>query len=457
MGIGPKEGRYIGYDKSWTAYGTACILPYSSHVARSWEGGTTTTSTNVHWEEGFKERRTNTIYPTVNYLTQAYLGANNPSVDYNNDTNRFEISQLHIAENVGNTYNAGDMGGESIVPPPINGDAGDVVYKINPRIGYEGFSPTFKPYQVDDQIQFADPDSANSLPDMDDWLNPVDVGPTQNQINQGLGINARDISLPNEHIEPYKIFDAWGGIYFDDMGYNIEEWDDASLWGRMGFTWNQFNSQPTPENILDTRIGEDNKYDLYRATTNAIVDTTDTKAFVVNLYGAPLYSTMLGSVKTIKSKIWTYPPTGAIYPNCSFISGEVYTYYPALTQRTSSLILPARELPKLQLNPFYTIRSNIIGYTDYLGSKQGGMRLSVVGIVDRYGAQGDFFYGTPSDLQFTITKQTVIADIETAICNPDGSYADVNSDCGVIYKVQKSMSAPQNIIQQILEQEQKEK
>ena len=376
-------------------------------------------------------------------------------MDYNSETNRFEFSELHIAENLGNTYNAGDMGGESIVPPPINDNAGAVVYKINPRIGYDGFSPTFKPYRVDTAIQFADPDSANSLPDMRDWTNAGGEGPTQNQINQGLSINARDISLPNEHIEPYKIFDSWGGIYFDDMGYNIEEWDDFSLWGRLGFTWEQFNSLPSPDNILDNRISEENKYNLYRATTNAIVDTTDTKAFVVNIYGAPLYSTMIGSVKTIRPKIWEFPATGAIYPNCVFSDGVVDTFYPALTQLTSSLTLPARSLPKVQLNPFYTIRSNIIGYTGYLGSERGGMRLSVVGIVDRYGAQGDFFYGSPSDVEFTITKQTLISDIETEICNPDGTLADVNSDCGVIYKIQKSMPPPQDIIGQILETEEK--
>ena len=446
-------GRFIGYDKSWTAYGTACMLPYSSHTEFSFEGQETTTG-DQHWVEGVKERRTDNIIATLPYMTQAYLGANNPIIDYNSETNRFEISQLHIAENVGNSYNAGDMGGESIIPPPINADGGDVVYKVNPRVGYDGFSPSFKPYKVNTQIQFADPDGPNSISDMDTWENTA-TKPTKGQLNEGLAINARDISLPNEHIEPYKIFDAWGGIYFDDMGYNFDEWDNSSLWGRMGFTWDQFNSPPKPENMLDQRISEENKYDLYRATTNSIVDTTDTKAFVVNLYGAPLYSTMLGSVKTILPKIWQAPISGPIYPHCVFSDGQKATYYPALTQRTSSFALTARNLPKVQLNPFYTIRSDIIGYTEYLGSDEGGMRLPVVGIVDRYGAQGDFYFGSPSDLSFTVTRQTILSDIQTAICNPDGTFADVDNDCGVLYKIQRSMPAPQNIFQQIIDQETK--
>jgi hypothetical protein len=85
------------------------------------------------------------------------------------------------------------------------------------------------------------------------------------------------------------------------------------------------------------------------------------------------------------------------------------------------------------------------------------MRLSVVGIVDRYGAQGDFFYGSPSDLTFTVTKQTIISDIETQICNPDGSLAEVDPDCGVIYRIQRNMPSPQNIIEEIIQQTQKKK
>jgi len=445
------DGRWLGYDWSWTAYGTACVLPYSPQHEKSYEGQGVTQG-NAHFVEAVLDSL-NQPLPTITYSTQSYMGANNPLMTYNEETNRFEISQLHTAENLGNTWNAGDMNSGQVVAPPINPDAGDVVYKINPRIGYDGFSPTFKPYFVGKNIQFADPDGANTIPDMVNWENP----PTQAQQKEGAELNLRDISLSNKNIEPYKIFDSWGGIYFDDMGYNIEEWEESSLWGRLGFSWEQFNSQPSEKNILDIRVSDQNRYNLYRPTTNSIVDTTDTKAFYVNMYGAPLYSTAIGTAKVIQAKSWVLPPTGDVYPNCVFKPASFNEYYPALTQKTSSLTLPARNLPKLQLNPFYTIRSNIIGYTDYLGSAEGGMRLNVVGIIDRYGAQGDFFYGSPSDITFTITKQTIISDIETEICNPDGTLADVNSDCGVIYRVQKNMPAPQNIIEEILEQSQKKK
>jgi len=450
-----ESGRQIGYDFSWTAYGTACCLPYSPHTERSFEGQGVSHG-GAHYISAVRNATDQGNIPTIQYLTQAYLGANNPKMEYNTETNRFEFSQLHTAENLGNNWDAGDMGSGKVVGEPINPNAGDIVYKINPRVGYDGYAPTFKPYNNDALIQFADPDGANTLPDMIEWENDA-THPTEAQLKLGKELNQRDISLSNPNIEPYRIFDSWGGIYFDDMGYNIEEWEENSLWGRLGFSWEQFNSQPSSNNILNQRISEDNRYDLYRATTNAIVDTTDTKAFYVNLYGAPLYSTAIGSAVEIQSRVWQIPPTGAIYPRCSFTAGPSYTYYPAMTQSTSSLTLPARNLPKIQLNPFYTIRSNIIGYTDYLGAESGGARLNVLGVIDRYGAQGDFFYGSPSDITFSITKQTILSDIETAICNPDGSFAQVDADCGVIYRVQKQMPAPQNIIEEIMEEQEKEK
>jgi len=445
-------GRWIGYDWSWTAYGTACILPYNPAHETSFEG-TQNGGTYYHYQGGVIASNGASIIGTTQYNTQAYIGANNPILSYNESTNKFEFSQLHLAENLGNTYDAGDMNSGKLVSPPINGDAGDIVYKINPRIDYFGYSPTFKPYVVDIPIQYADPDGANTLPDMVSWPQP----PTQEQELLGSELNQRDISVSNDHIEPYKIFDSWGGIYFDDMGYNIEEWDEKSLWGRMGFSWEQFNSPAEIGNMLNQRISQKNRYSLYRPTTNAEIDTSDTKAFVVNIYGAPMYSTTIGMSSVINPQVWKYPNSGPLYPHCYFSQGDRFTYYPALTQKTNSLSLPARNLPKIQLNPFYTIRSNIIGYTDYLGSAEGGMRLNVVGIVDRYGAQGDFFYGSPSDLTFTITKQTIISDIETEICNPDGSLAEVDPDCGVIYRIQRNMPAPQNIVEEIIQQTQKKK
>ena len=452
------SGRYIGYDRTFTAFSTACIIPNSNHTESTFEGSA---EGAPHAYTGFIAKE-NAIQITVQHFTQAYIGANNPIVDYNNETNRFEISQLHIAENVGNAYNAGDMGSGNIIPPPINDDAGDVVYKINPRIDYDGYSPTFKPYVTDRSFQFRDPLPADAYPfeGQDPAWIPTETGKTKSayQIAGEKQFGARDFSISNENIEPYKIFDSTGGIYIEDWGYNIEEWSQ-SLWGIMGFSWEQMNSTVSTSNVLNNRISERNKYNLRWATTNSEVDTTDTKAFIVNLYGAPLYTTQIGSSMIIQGQSWIWENSGGVIgdPVWDTTTGGIAEYYPALTQKTNSISLVAKNLPKQMINPFYTIRTNILGSTHYIGSKDSGMRLPVCALIDRYGAQGDYFFGSPSDLTFTITKQNVIADIETAICNPDGTYADIDSNSGVIYKIIKQMPAPQNIIEEILQSENKKK
>ena len=55
-------------------------------------------------------------------------------------------------------------------------------------------------------------------------------------------------------------------------------------------------------------------------------------------------------------------------------------------------------------------------------------------------------YITPSDLSFTITKQTQISDITGSIHDPDGSYAVINDNSGVIYKIQRTKPAPSNVL-----------
>ena len=54
--------------------------------------------------------------------------------------------------------------------------------------------------------------------------------------------------------------------------------------------------------------------------------------------------------------------------------------------------------------------------------------------------------GNPSDIQFTVTKPTMIADITTSIHDSDGEYANVDKTSSVIYKIQKVRRTPVGLI-----------
>ena len=40
------------------------------------------------------------------YMTMSYIGANNPAIEYNGTTNRFELSRFHTGNNIGNKNTA---------------------------------------------------------------------------------------------------------------------------------------------------------------------------------------------------------------------------------------------------------------------------------------------------------------------------------------------------------------
>ncbi len=415
-----RTGRKLGYDFNSTAFGGACIIPYAGHTWTSFlEPGNA-----KRYDIAVKNILGAGTTEIASALTQSYIGALNPKCLYNEITNRFEFSEFHTQQNVGNVYDAGDSLGSVQTPTPApvlqNPSESDVCYKINPYVNPWGFSPNFLPY-----IKQFDAD----------WSVPL----------AGANPITRIFNVPNENIDPYAIFDAQCGFYLDDMGVYEREWN-KTLWGIMGFSYNQLNAPLTAENTLSTRVGFQNKKLLNKPTTNALLNTTDTKTWVVNEFGVPQYTNQLPCPLLVKS--YNVPALT--------VKGE-FTNYPAITQECASLTITAENLSKQMLNPFYTIRSDIISDNKYLGGGDSGIPMPVVGIVDRYGAEGDFYFGNPSDLNFTITKQTMLSDITTSIHDPDGTFAVIDENSGVIYKVQREKPAPPNVIQELIEEDKSKK
>ena len=110
------------------------------------------------------------------------------------------------------------------------------------------------------------------------------------------------------------------------------------------------------------------------------------------------------------------------------------------------------------LKPYFNIHSSIISEANSIGGGRYsvGSVLPIIAICNKYSAQGDYFFSS-SDLSFTITKKQVFSDIVTEIRNPDGTLADVDRGCAVIYKIIRQKAAPVDIIAQMLEELQKSK
>lgn len=420
-----RAGRQVGFDWNSTGYGNACIIPYSGYTWKSFlDNGL------PRFDIAFKNLTNANSTALANVLTQVYIGAINPKCNYNEITNRFEFAEFHTQENVGNFWDAGDPVGRSNIvatepptPTPINPDESDICYKVNPFVNPWGYSPNFLPYD----------EKYNAI-----WSEPLDP---HNQPYPRL------FWKPNQNIDPYSIFDSHSGIYFDDMGVNEREWY-KTLWGILGFSYNQMNASLTSANTLNQRVNFNNKYALHKPTTNAEIDTTDSKSWIVNEFGAPQFTNQIPT----PTAVHTYTHNGA-----NWVAGVPFTNYPQIISPCSSITISAENLSKQMLNPFYTIRSDIVSDVKYLGGEDSGIKLPVIGIVDRYGAEGDFYFGQPSDLSFTITKQTILGDITTSIHDPDGTYAVINENSGVIYKIQRQKPAPPRIIEDIIAEQEKKK
>jgi len=462
-----EQGRKIGFDFHASAYSTAIITPFSGYMntdigvqaaAQHGSGGQDALyqyPTQVNW---IRSTGNGALLTDLNpYMTMSYIGANNPAINYNTTTNRFELSRFHTGNNVGNKATAGNrldfVNSKSMTPPirqterliapaTVNQEAANTVYKINPRPPQFGFSPTFKPYARYNEAYRVQP-----YPDDAD---------TAIASIPASGANTIKYEGFNANIDPYKIFDSHGGIYIEDWGFDKKNWED-NLWDILGFDYDAVNAPATSKNVLTKRVDNENSNLLYRPTTNAEVVQTDTKNYVTNQFGAVMYYNSLPYPTCVPQytprnesgyKQWFYGGGSAFTPpNTQPL--ELWNEVSVLTQSTT---ITATDIQKSVLRPYYTIRSNILEGATAIGGNPTGANLPIISIVDKYSAASDYFLGNPSNIDFTVTKPTIVADITTSIHDSDGEYANVDKTSAVIYKISRVRRTPPSIIEEILDE-----
>ncbi len=467
-------GRRFGFDFHSTAYSTAIITPYAgysnvdigtlsttndgSKVGGVLPDARTYTDTINHIKNLGTPSNTTDLMP---YMTMTYIGANNPEVSYNTINNRFEFKRLHTGNNVGNRFKAGNDA-DSITsktmeppnrqdrlplsPPDVNVDAGDTVYKINPRPPQFGYSPTFKPYVAENFVT---------------RVNCYPANPTVTRTEEAAkGTNMQIYNKFNNNIRPYTAFDSHGGIYIDNWGFTRKTWTD-NLWDILGYDFDATNAPVSSKNVLTKRVNNDNSGALYRPTTNAEIVTTDTKAYISNQFGVSQYYTSLPYPSCLVdytarllggNDLWTYSgDLGGAGTGFTANNAQPEEIFDEISVKTDSTNITATDLQKSVLRPYYTIRSNILEGASAIGGNPTGANLPIISIVDKYSGASDYFLGNPSDIQFTVTKPTIIADITTSIHDSDGRYANVNRTSAVVYKIEKVKERPMGIIEEIME------
>jgi len=389
----------IGWDLHFNAYGTSCCMLYTGMLNATYDGKTMLMTKDNNETE--KDQRWCNIYP---YIKDTYIGANQVELGVE-QKGKFYLHQLHTPEYIGNSFKSG-----SSPSNPINPDASDQVYRVNKRLSGDTFCPDMVPYR------------------------PIVSTETDN-----VGDGKVEISNFNDNLTPYAIYDAMSGIFIEDFGISQDDWN-GSLWGLLGFSYEQFHNQTTLSR--QTRINNlVNVENIGAITTNADITAGDVPTYPRNAYGAEYYNNQLPAIN-----FPFFESTTTEYGNL------VIPSIPAITESQRSVRISADRLPVKMTNAYYLIKSDIVQDTKYYGlgadNSQGyttGQCLPIVGVVNKENGFGDYYFQTDTKMAFTITKPTTISSITTSIHNPDMSLARIEDDTAVIYMIKKNNTGNYNI------------
>ena len=403
----------FGWDVHFNSYGNICIGLTDGYLQE--------TSSAAQINQMLPTQYSTTQIDSSQFIQKIYLGASEPLLEYNSVSNRFEISNLHTAERVQNRFTAGGIDAaskhtEQLVPEfPTSGDK---VYKINKRLFDTNFTPNMMPY------------SANRI--------------------DSLSVDGQNyqIDFLNPNLEAWTIYDQLTGIIIKDFGYSENTWDDG-FWGRLGFEYKQFNASRNSSNDLTTRIGNDNKFALPYALTNANVGQLATMDFTTNIFGAGMYSLQLPITPS-----FTTQNHGAV--NVNFRDQMLFEQFPAVTEAAHSIKLTAPNLPRKLIDPYFCVRSDILDSSDYIGGRDSGELYPVIGVIPKISDYADYYVNTTTDMEFVFTRPKTITSIRTSIHRPDQTLANVDTGSAIIYKITKQIPDNRfNIVEQILSQKPK--
>jgi len=386
------SGRKIGFDQHFNAPAMTYILPYAgySQIPSSYNQSGAELPTGDYQIQVLDRWLPDRKIDAAQFVNKLYIGADAPKLNYNG-TN-FTFSDLHTPLNNGNDNRVNYIPAAHAAEATT--EAGATVYKINPIEYLNDWTPARKPILAHD-----------------------------------------DSSALNPAMERWGIYDSSCGVFMTEFNLSQDEWT-GSLWDLLGFTYKQFNSS----NSRGKRVTNTNVNTLSMITTNADIGTADSKIYVQNQFGVPLYNTMM-----------------PITSNLEAGSVNVLPYYPPISQKTTSIEIIAENLPTRMIRGYYTIRSNILQSAPFIGGKLNNTRMPIIGVVNKINGYGDFYFGNESDLEFTVTKPLKLASITCAICDPDGSYAHCSEQSTVLFKIKKPKAVTFNVAQEILQEQQQGK
>ena len=382
----------IGYDYHFLGYGNAAIIP----------------STGYHPLQYYGHQ----AFQGADYIRHSYIGADNPLFNFDTVENRFELSNLHTAEKVGNFYNAGDpilhgTSADILAPPPADQGVTDC-YKINKQLNYATWSPSMFPYSA---IKTNVSSTATS--------------------NAGTGFIE-----PSINIDIGTTFDSRSGVILSDTGVDEINFDQ-SLWGLLGYKYSQFSVSGEGIKSANTTRYTNVITNVSGITTNADIISTAPINYPANGFATQLFTSQANSdvlyFSTAKRPLsGTSPITAALATN---------VISPPTTIAAISTTIKANALPRKLLRGYFTLHSDIL---DQTGFYHNANPMSIMATVGKYNAASDFITYEGGGAVFTITRKKTITSVTSQINDPEGTIAQVGDNSGIVYRIDKVIKADLN-------------
>jgi len=339
------------------------------------------------------------------YMNLQYIGAVNPSINFDPSLSRFAISNFNTQTTLSN-------GLLTDIPITIEANATpeQPVIKIN-RNG---------------QI----------CPQRQKWLGVV-----------GTDVEGENVVVVGQFNQALQeegtIFDSQSGISIETItfinGSNVEteisntdqDLFNYSLLDKMGFELKQLlplfgGEQATFSNdfiyqVVSNTYQQQFSNTIKPMTTGSYVSSAEVQTLSTNTSNMPMYDLGVDAGRQVVPSI-----------NAGFLT--------------------AFNLPTKLSYPYLCVYSSLpSGGTDtqWIGGGDGHSKTSCMAYLTRNENEGDFFYTTGTTFNFTATKDFTISDVETDLRLPDGSRPKLEPQSCVIYKITKPIQsvAPENQMQ----------
>jgi hypothetical protein len=335
-----------------------------------------------------------------NYMNMVNIGASDPTISFNPQLSRFEISGLNTPTTIGN-------GLQSSVPETIQANP-------NPDQQIINVNRKEQVMRRQDKVHL-DPTIATAIGDD----NVIDMF--------NLAIQEEGTILDSQSgiaLESYSLFDDSGNItkitdkdnyrdsMFDKMGFELQQ--IIGDYGNENATFiNQFTFQEIPQTYLTG-----NQFNIKPITTGSYVSSSEAQTLSINEQAMPMYD--LG-----------------VDTGCRPVEPSV-----------SAGAISAFKLPVKLSFPYLCIYSSIpSGGVDtiYIGGSDGESKISCMGFLTRENNEGDYFYQGGTSFNFTATKDFTLSEVETDIRLPDGGRPKLDPHSAVIYKITKPIQTESNV------------